>query len=452
MTDQVAGTSGANIGADKATATDGAKFNEAVQSQNNNQSGGSYTVKKGDTLWGISKKFFRKGINYTDIQSANNMGKSTKIKPGMTLTIPLPNDFGNVKPKLADTPKITTQAPERNVQSPVPHTVIAPDSSVIIEPKQPNISAAPPLNAQQPKGIVDGFKDKLLEGVDSVKDMLKGASNVDAAALMGKIAKGVIPDAGLVAVKFEFAGEPVLVAELVPTPKKGLENWSAGNSTTFIAYKDRVYTMTPNGVVETGKPIFKPSPASEMFPALKNNKIAKKTILFGNDRSGLDLDGAVSPKFNLRSRNLGAIWALNDPAAKADAKRQNLAEKAIDVLVADKMAPLEAAETASDAAAVAFAVGTLGAGTPEAIAKKAVTKTGLYFAKKGIIKDVKKTIKDVIKQGATWYAGVAYRANVQVDPKSNDPLKLQTPAFTVEGDPIPDAAKDYIMQRVGGSF
>ena len=458
MTDQVAGASGADIKTGTTPQIGGAKFDAAVEAQNDAPTG-TYTVQKGDTLWGISKKYLDKGISYSQIQSANNMGSSTLIKPGMKLNIPLADDLAGVAPKLADEPKPATQTPvlkqaENVIPAAVPNTVVAPDNKVTI----PNdgsdaLEAMAKGNVPTPqgqKGMVENLKDQLLDGVGNVTDAIKNASNSDAAELLGKIGIGAIPDAVLGAVKFEFGGEPVLVAELVPTPKKGLENWDGKNSTTFISYKGRIYTMTPNGAVETGKPIFPMQPASQMFPALAKNKLAQKVILFGNDRSGLDLDGAVSPKFNLRSRNLGAIVALNDPAAKADAKRQNLAEKAVDVLVADKMAPLEKAEMASDAVTAGIVLASAGAATPGAVVKKVITKTGLHFAKKEIIAEVKEAIKDEIKDGATWYAGVAYRANVQVDPKSDDPLKLQTPVGTAEIDPVPQAAQDYIMQRTGG--
>ncbi len=453
MTDKVAGASGADIKTGTTPQIGGAKFDAAVDAQTaqndapqNDATTGTYTVQKDDTLWGISKKYLDKGISYSQIQSANNMGSSTLIKPGMTLKIPLADDFAGVMPKLADEP--TFAGPQQK-----PNTVVSPDNKVtILTDDSDALKAMAKVNVPtvpEQKSMVDSLKDQLLDGVGNVTDAVKNASSADAAELLGKIGKGAIPDAVLGAVKFEFDGNPVLVAELVPSPKNGLDNWDVGNSTTFISYKGRVYTMTPNGAVETGKPIFPLQPASQMFPALANSKLAQKVILFGNDRSGIDVDGAVSPKINLRSRNVGAIVALNDPAAKADAKRQNLAEKAVDVLVADKMKPLQAAEMASDAVTAGIVVGSLGAATPGAIIKKAVTKTGLHFAKKEIIQEVKEAIKDEIKDGATWYAGIAYRANVQVDPKSEDPLKIQTPWGTGDFDPVPQAAQDYIMQRTG---
>ena len=46
-----------------------------------------YTVKNGDTLWGISKKYLGKGNRYKEIMSANGR-KSTVIRAGMKLKIP----------------------------------------------------------------------------------------------------------------------------------------------------------------------------------------------------------------------------------------------------------------------------------------------------------------------------------------------------------------------------
>ncbi|MGN1368440.1 MAG: LysM peptidoglycan-binding domain-containing protein [Aristaeellaceae bacterium] len=46
-----------------------------------------YTVKNGDTLWNISKKYLGKGNRYKEIMAANGM-KSTIIRAGMQLKIP----------------------------------------------------------------------------------------------------------------------------------------------------------------------------------------------------------------------------------------------------------------------------------------------------------------------------------------------------------------------------
>lgn len=46
-----------------------------------------YTVKKGDSLWSISKKLLGKGSRYKEIMEANNM-QSTQIFPGEVLIIP----------------------------------------------------------------------------------------------------------------------------------------------------------------------------------------------------------------------------------------------------------------------------------------------------------------------------------------------------------------------------
>ncbi|MBQ3155887.1 MAG: LysM peptidoglycan-binding domain-containing protein [Clostridia bacterium] len=47
----------------------------------------TYTVVKGDTLWGIALKFYESGIEYKKIMKANRM-KNTIIRPGMVLKIP----------------------------------------------------------------------------------------------------------------------------------------------------------------------------------------------------------------------------------------------------------------------------------------------------------------------------------------------------------------------------
>lgn len=49
--------------------------------------GGTYTVKSGDTLWGIAERFLGAGERYVQIMSANNLTTSM-IYPGQVLVIP----------------------------------------------------------------------------------------------------------------------------------------------------------------------------------------------------------------------------------------------------------------------------------------------------------------------------------------------------------------------------
>jgi nucleoid-associated protein YgaU len=50
----------------------------------------TYTVKKGDTLWTISKKFYNNGRNWKNIQQANKdvLSSPEDLKAGMSLNIP----------------------------------------------------------------------------------------------------------------------------------------------------------------------------------------------------------------------------------------------------------------------------------------------------------------------------------------------------------------------------
>ena len=56
-------------------------------------SGGTYTVKSGDTLWGIAKKFYGNGAEYMRIYNANTdkLSNPNVIRVGQVLTIPAYN-------------------------------------------------------------------------------------------------------------------------------------------------------------------------------------------------------------------------------------------------------------------------------------------------------------------------------------------------------------------------
>lgn len=56
--------------------------------ETNTETTTDYTVKKGDTLWGISRKFLGRGNRYPEIMDANGM-TSTVIRPGKVLKIPV---------------------------------------------------------------------------------------------------------------------------------------------------------------------------------------------------------------------------------------------------------------------------------------------------------------------------------------------------------------------------
>lgn len=50
--------------------------------------GTTYQVVSGDTLWGISEKFYGTGTRYTEIVAANNIENPDLIFPGQIFTIP----------------------------------------------------------------------------------------------------------------------------------------------------------------------------------------------------------------------------------------------------------------------------------------------------------------------------------------------------------------------------
>ena len=68
-----------------------AKTKEPVRAGKPEKKSKTYTVKKGDCLWNIAKKFYGKGSDYTKIYNANKgaIGKNPNlIYPGQVFTIP----------------------------------------------------------------------------------------------------------------------------------------------------------------------------------------------------------------------------------------------------------------------------------------------------------------------------------------------------------------------------
>lgn len=51
----------------------------------------TYTIKTGDTLWGLALKYLGDGRRYTEIVNFNNLGKYPSIKAGMIIKIPVDN-------------------------------------------------------------------------------------------------------------------------------------------------------------------------------------------------------------------------------------------------------------------------------------------------------------------------------------------------------------------------
>ena len=79
-------------GAAPATAPAPAATDTGGGGESGGGSGGTtYTVKKGDNLWTLAKKFYGSGADYTKIYEANKdtIGKNPNlIYPGQTFTIP----------------------------------------------------------------------------------------------------------------------------------------------------------------------------------------------------------------------------------------------------------------------------------------------------------------------------------------------------------------------------
>lgn len=87
------------VGEGASDSTDNGDSDTTPASTNNNTTSGdssssssssstTYTVKSGDTYWGIASKTYGNGSYYTKILSANGLSENDKLKEGMTLTIP----------------------------------------------------------------------------------------------------------------------------------------------------------------------------------------------------------------------------------------------------------------------------------------------------------------------------------------------------------------------------
>ena len=46
-----------------------------------------YTVAKGDTLWGIARRFYGDGSRYTELARKNNLSNPNLIYPGQVLVL-----------------------------------------------------------------------------------------------------------------------------------------------------------------------------------------------------------------------------------------------------------------------------------------------------------------------------------------------------------------------------
>lgn len=67
------------------------------------ETGKTYTVAEGDTLWSISEKAYKSGYNWVDIAQTNNLTSPNAIEVGIKLKLP------EVKPKVVESASIDTQ-------------------------------------------------------------------------------------------------------------------------------------------------------------------------------------------------------------------------------------------------------------------------------------------------------------------------------------------------------
>ena len=62
------------------------------EAENSEGPGGAYTVRAGDTLWGIAERFLGSGARYGEIMDLNGL-TSTVIHPGQVLRLPGPDGY-----------------------------------------------------------------------------------------------------------------------------------------------------------------------------------------------------------------------------------------------------------------------------------------------------------------------------------------------------------------------
>lgn len=80
---------------------------ESKTTQNSNQ---SHTVTKGETLWDISKIYYKDGASWEKIAAANNITNAKKLEVGQNLTIPSESPKAEVKASPSPKPQITETA------------------------------------------------------------------------------------------------------------------------------------------------------------------------------------------------------------------------------------------------------------------------------------------------------------------------------------------------------
>jgi len=117
--------------------------------------GDTYSVQRGDTLFGISRRL---GVTLDALLSANGMNQNSLITPGQALQIPVggsvPATNATTPATSAPTPAINATTPATNATTPAPNpTTPAPNPTGGTSPQvQPTTTFATPPNAVLPTG------------------------------------------------------------------------------------------------------------------------------------------------------------------------------------------------------------------------------------------------------------------------------------------------------------
>ncbi len=100
---------------------------ETQQANSNQNKAETYVISKGETLWSISQKYYKKGSDWKRIADANNISNPAELEVGKSLVIP------DMESQIAPSSEPVEQVTPSPVPSPIPQiteTAAATDSNI----------------------------------------------------------------------------------------------------------------------------------------------------------------------------------------------------------------------------------------------------------------------------------------------------------------------------------